>query len=234
MHDDGTSLGPGRPLRVMVVDDHDVFRSRLRRVLERQTGMEMVADARRGDEAVERAAQLRPDVVVMDVNMPGMSGVEATRGVKRVSPSSAILMLTVSREDDVVLDAILAGACGYLLKDSTLTEIVHAIRAAAAEQSHIAPAVAGTLLARLRTDPRPKPAADAAGATLSTRQREILRLVVAGCDNGEIGRSLHLSPHTIKQQVARLVDALGVDNRVQAAVLAVRLGLVTEGAERDR
>jgi DNA-binding NarL/FixJ family response regulator len=227
MHDDGLTGPADVPLRVIVVDDHDLFRSGLRRLLEEQDALEVVADARRGEEAVQRVAELRPDVVVMDVNMPGMSGVEATRALREVSPLTAVLMLTVSADEDAVLDAVLAGASGYLLKDATLPEIVRGIRAAAAGQSLIAPAVAGSLLARLRRH-GPPDAPRAALPELSPRELEVLRLVVAGCENSEIGRRLHLSAGTVKHHISSTLTKLGVDNRIQAAVLAVRLGLADE------
>ncbi len=214
-------------LRVMVVDDHDLFRTGLRRLLERDGDLVVVADARRGDEAVQRAAELRPDVVVMDINMPGMSGVEATRALLDVSPSSSVLMLTVTADQEAVLDAILAGASGYLLKDATLPEIIRGIRGAAAGELLIAPAVAGSLLERLRRH-GPPDAPPAATPQLSPREIDVLRLVVAGHDNTEIGRRLHLSASTIKHHVSNSLEKLGVDNRVQAAVMAVRLGLVDE------
>ncbi|MEA2184469.1 MAG: two-component system, NarL family, nitrate/nitrite response regulator NarL [Solirubrobacteraceae bacterium] len=227
MHDDGLTALAQAPLRVIVVDDHDLFRCGLRRLLQDQDGLDIVADARRGEEAVRRAAELRPDVVVMDVNMPGMSGVEATRALRKVSPLTAVLMLTVSADEDAVLDAVLAGASGYLLKDATLPEIVRGIVAAAAGQSLIAPAVAGSLLARLRRH-GPPGAPPPAVPELSPRELEVLRLVVAGCENSDIGRRLHLSAGTIKHHISSTLDKLGVDNRIQAAVLAVRLGLADE------
>ncbi|HEV2787375.1 MAG TPA: response regulator transcription factor [Solirubrobacteraceae bacterium] len=230
----GADLGPLAPpgsdpqLKVMVVDDHDLFRSGLRRLLDEHEGLHVIADARRGDEAITRAAELRPDVVVMDVNMPGMSGVEATRGVLEASPDSAVLMLTVTSDEHAVLDAVLAGASGYLLKDATLPEIVRGIRAAAAGQSLIAPSVAGDLLARLRRHGAPDAPPPAAAPELSPREVDVLRLVVGGCDNAEIGRQLHLSASTVKHHVSNTLEKLGVENRIQAAVLAVRLGLADE------
>jgi two-component system nitrate/nitrite response regulator NarL len=237
MDDAGSDIGPltpdpsPLPLRVIVVDDHDLFRSGLRRLLHEQDGIEVVADARRGDEAVTQAGQLRPDVVVMDINMPGMSGVEATRGVLEVSPGTAVVMLTVTHDENAVIDAVIAGAAGYLLKDALLPEIVRAIRAAAAGEAVIAPAVTLNLLDRLRQHtpeaaaalPAPAPVPD-----LSPRELEVLRLVVAGCENSEIGKRLHLSASTIKHHVSNTLEKLGVDNRIQAAVLAVRTGLVEE------
>lgn len=229
MHDDGLTAPAEAPVRVIVVDDHDLFRIGLRRLLEEQDGLEVVGDARRGDEAVQRAAELRPDVVVMDVNMPGMSGVQATCALRELSPLTAVLMLTVSVDEDAVLEAVLAGASGYLLKDATLSEIVRGIRAAAAGQSLIAPAVAGSLLARLRRHGPPDAPAPAV-AQLSARELEVLRLVVAGCENRDIGRRLNLSAGTVKHHVSSTLTKLGVDNRIQAAVMAVRSGLVDEHA----
>jgi DNA-binding NarL/FixJ family response regulator len=232
MPDAEAAAPDNRRHRVMVVDDHDLFRSGLRRLLDEHEGLDVVGEARRGDEAVQRAAELKPDVVVMDINMPGMSGVEATRGVLQAAPDSAVLMLTVTSDENAVLDAVLAGASGYLLKDAKLPEIVRGIQAAAAGQSLIAPSVAGELLARLRRHGAPdaQPTPPPAAPDLTPRELEVLRLVVAGCDNGEIGQRLHLSASTIKHHVSNTLEKLGVENRIQAAVMAVRLGLVDEPA----
>lgn len=227
MLDDHPPAPQDNSLRVLVVDDHDLFRSGLRRLLSEEPELEVVGDARRGDEAIQKAMQLKPDVVVMDINMPGMSGVEATRGVLQASPDTAVLMLTVTSDENAVLDAVLAGASGYLLKDATLPEIVRGIHAAAAGQSLIAPSVAGDLLARLRRHGAPDAPAPAA-PNLSPRELDVLRLVVAGYDNGQIGQRLHLSSSTVKHHVSSTLEKLGVENRIQAAVLAVRLGLVEE------
>jgi DNA-binding NarL/FixJ family response regulator len=227
MHTPTFTAHADAPLRVMVVDDHDLFRSGLRRLLDADDALQVVGEARRGDEAVRRATELQPQVIVMDVNMPGMSGIEATRAILEATRGTAVLMLTVSDADDEVLDAVLAGASGYLLKDATLPDIVSAIRAAAAGQSLIAPSVTGTLLERLRRhgpreDESPPP------SDLSERELDVLRLLVKGHDNNEIGRRLHLSPSTIKHHVSSILEKLGVENRIQAAVLAVRRGLVDE------
>jgi DNA-binding NarL/FixJ family response regulator len=219
--------GNHEAIRVLVVDDHDLFRTGLCRLFGQAEGLEVVAEARSGNDAVRRAAELLPDVVVMDVNMPGISGVEATRRLLQVSPHSAVLMLTATDDEENVLDAVLAGASGYLLKDAKLSEIERGVRAAASGQSLIAPRVAVSLLARLRRHvPRelPKPRRPA----LSPRELDVLRLLVAGCETIEIGRRLHLSPSTVKHHVSRTLDKLGVKNRVQAAVMAVREGLVND------
>ena len=212
-------------MRLLLVDDHDLFRSGLRRLLEQEDDLEVVGEARRGDEGVAKAQELAPDVVVMDVNLPGMSGVEATRLLLSERPGTPVLMLTVSDADEEVLDAVLAGASGYLLKDATLPEIVTAVRAAAAGRSLIAPSVAGGLLDRLRrhgADPQP---ADGA-PSLTDREREVLALLVAGCENAEIGRQMHLSASTVKHHVASILAKLGVASRTEAAALAVRDRLV--------
>ena len=214
-------------LRVMVVDDHELFRNGLRRLLDGEDGLQVVGDARRGDEAVRKAADLRPDVVVMDVRMPGMSGIEATREVLAVSPGTGIVILTISDNDHEVLDAVLAGASGYVLKRATLAEITAAIRAVGSGQSAIATRVTGGLLERLRHqgagDEEPREA-----SSLSERELDVLALMVAGCDNSEIGRRLHLSPNTIKRHVSNILRELGVDNRIQAAVRAVRQDLLRD------
>jgi two-component system nitrate/nitrite response regulator NarL len=216
----------------MVVDDHELFRSGLRRLLENEAGMTVVADARRGAEAVQRARELRPDVVVLDVNMPDMNGIDATRGILQASPATAVIMLTISDAGDDVLNAVLAGASGYLLKDAPLPEIISAIRAAGAGESMIAPRVAGGLLDRLRDHGPDTPAASVA-PELSEREVEVLTLLVAGYDNVGIGSHVHLSASTIKHHVSSILDKLGVDNRIQAAVLAVRRGLVDERASDE-
>lgn len=220
------------PLRVMVVDDHDLFRSGLRRLLDAEPGLQVVADESRGDDAVKRAAELRPDVVVMDVKMPGMSGVDATRALLEASPDSAVLMLTISESDDDVLNSVLAGALGYLVKDATLPQIVSAIHATSAGESVIAPRVAGALLARLRRHGAAEREAPVA-AQLSERELDVLRLLVAGSDTGEISQQLQLSPSTVRHHISSMLEKLGAENRIQAAVLAVRLGLVDEHPRGD-
>jgi DNA-binding NarL/FixJ family response regulator len=223
---------PARPVRVLIVDDHDLFRTGLRELLY-QEGFE-VADSVSGEAAVRRVGSFAPDVVVMDMNMPGMSGVEATRLVLEQAPATRVLMLTVASEEDAVLDAIRAGASGYLLKDAELSHIVAGIRHTAVGESAIAPGVAGALVTRVRRggESEDDSLGDAA-PLLSERERDVLRLLTEGCENAEIAARLHLSPSTIKTHVSQLFDKLGVDNRVQAAVVAVRLRLVDEVSRDD-
>jgi DNA-binding NarL/FixJ family response regulator len=207
------------------VDDHDLFRTGLRSLLEEE-GFQ-VADASSGSAGARRARNFAPDVVVMDMNMPEMTGVEATPLVHDAAPDASVLMLTIATDDERVLAAVRAGASGYLLKDAPLEEIAAGIRAAAAGGSIIAPSVAGALVQSVRSAVAP-PAeqVDAPVAhELSAREREVLALLADGHDNAEIARRLYLSPSTVKNHVSKLFDKLGVENRVQAATFAMRSGL---------
>jgi DNA-binding NarL/FixJ family response regulator len=210
------------PLRVLLVDDHTLFRTGLRNLLE-ERGFE-VLEARSGELAVDLVASAVPDVVLMDRHMPGMSGVEATRRVVQVAPTSRVLILTVSADQEDIVDAILAGACGYLIKDAPVAEIESSIHAAADGTSWVSPRVAEVLLERVRAAGE-RPARAAVVAELTDREREILRLIAEGCDNAEIGRRLYISPKTVKNHVSSLLAKLQMENRIQAAVYAVRQGL---------
>jgi two-component system nitrate/nitrite response regulator NarL len=213
-----------RPIRVLIVDDHDLFRTGLRALLEEE-GFE-VADSVSGPSAVRRAPSFAPDVVVMDMNMPGMSGVEATPLMLEASPLTSVLMLTIATDDTRVVDAVRAGASGYLLKDAQLAEIAAGIRAAAAGHCAIAPRVASALLQSVRSaDSAPAGAEPPRGPDLSVREQQVLALLSDGCDNPEIAARLYLSQSTVKNHVSKVLEKLGVDNRVQAATFAVRHGL---------
>jgi DNA-binding NarL/FixJ family response regulator len=213
-------------MRLLLADDHTLFRRGLRELLEGY-GFEIVGEAPNGSGAVQLARELHPDVTVMDLAMPGTSGVEATQAILDEDPTARILVLTISTEEDEVLDALLAGACGYLLKDAEVAEIVAGIRAAAAGDAMISPTVATRLVGRLREQRRnervqspPKP------PPLTARERDILKLLAQGRENSAIANELVISPATVKTHVAHLLDKLGLDNRVQAAVFAVRHGIV--------
>jgi DNA-binding NarL/FixJ family response regulator len=213
-----------RRLRVLVVDDHELFRTGLRVLLEEE-GFD-VADAESAEAALRRLASFGPDVVVMDMNMPGMSGVEATPLVLAAAPNAAVLMLTIADDDERVLDAVRAGASGYLLKDAELAEIVRAIRSIAAGFAAVAPGVAGVLLTSIKSaTPRPVQPPPKVSVALSPREHEVLTLLTQGCDNGDIARQLFVSSSTVKHQVSSLLEKIGVANRVQAATYAVRSGL---------
>jgi DNA-binding NarL/FixJ family response regulator len=211
-------------LRVMLVDDHDLFRTGLRNLLEEQ-GVQIVAEASEGSAALSLVRELTPDVVVMDLNMPGMNGIEATREIAREAPLTRVVVLTISDEDDDVIDAILAGACGYLLKDSSIQDLMQGIRAASVGEALISPHIAAKVLQSLRAASVDSETI-ARGPELSDRETEVLRLIASGMDNAEIARDLSISPKTVKNHISNILMKLQIENRIQAAVYAVRRGLV--------
>lgn len=212
-------------VRVIVADDHDLFRSGLRGLLE-AAGVNVVGEAARGDEAVRAVRELAPDVVVMDLNMPVLGGVEATREIVAGSPLTRVVVLTVSDQDADVMDAILAGACGYLLKNASIDELVAGIRAAAVGESLVSPHIAAKVLQRLRAGSAATDAAETIRAELSDREIEVLKLVASGLENAEIAAKLFISPKTVKNHLSNIFMKLQFENRIQAAVYAVRSGLV--------
>jgi DNA-binding NarL/FixJ family response regulator len=214
-------------LRVLVVDDHDLFRTGLRALLEEE-GFEVAASPS-GEAALAALPAVQPDVILMDLNMPGMSGIQATSQVIQAMPGTSVLMLTINRDDQRILEAVRAGASGYLLKDAELDDIVTGIRAAAVGQSVLAPVAAAALMAHVRKQRSPlaDPAATPLG--LTPREREVLALVANGCDNAEIGQRLFVSASTVKHHVSRVLEKLGVENRLQAAAFAIRHGLADDG-----
>ncbi len=207
----------------MVVDDHDLFRGGLVGLLEGR-GVHVVGEARLAADAIRRARELRPDVVLMDLSMPGMSGVEATHRLTASAPHVRVLVLTVFADDQHVMDAILAGACGYILKDAPIDQIVEGIYAAAHGESLISPRIASQLVRRLREPDEIDPGL--MRADLTPRELEVVELLTRGMDNPEIAQALHLSQHTVKNHVSNILVKLQVANRIQAAVRAVRTGLV--------
>lgn len=211
----------GNDLKVIVVDDHELFRRGLVGLLE-ERGIHVFGEAMLAADAIEQATEMGPGVVLMDLTMPGMSGIEATQRLTAVAPLARVLVLTVSADDRHVMDALLAGACGYLLKDSTVDQIVEGIRAAERGESSISPSIAGHLIRRLREPHEIEPAI---AADLTPRELEVLDLVARGLDNSEIAQALFLSQHTIKNHVSSILIKLQVQNRLQAAVRAVRSGL---------
>ena len=213
-------------LRVLIVDDHDLFRSGLRNLLEVEDGIEIIGEAAGGQEAVKIVRELAPDVVVMDLNMPGMGGVEATRHITTLAPLTRVVMLTISDQDNDVIDAILAGACGYLLKDSSIQDLMAGIRAAALGESLISPTIAAKVLQRLRASSTRPEIETTIRAELSDREIEVLKLIANGKDNAMIAGELHISPKTVKNHISNILMKLQIDNRIQAAVYAVRSGIV--------
>ena len=211
--------------RVLIVDDHDLFRTGLRNLLEEQ-GVQVVGEAASGAEAVQIVRELAPDVVVMDLNMPGMGGIDATRHITSIAPLTRVVMLTISDQDSDVMDAIFAGACGYLLKDSSIQDLMAGIQAASRGESLISPAIAARLLQRVRATSTQPEIARTIKAELSEREIEVLKLIANGKDNAVIAGELHISPKTVKNHISNILMKLQIDNRIQAAVYAVRSGLV--------
>lgn len=206
-------------IRVLIVDDHSVVREGLRMFLVRDPDLEVVGEAADGAEALEQARQLRPDVVVMDLLMPVLDGIAATRAIRRELPETEVLALTSVLESASVVDAIRAGAIGYLLKDTQAAELRKAIKAAAAGQVQLSPQASAHLLGAIRTPELPEP--------LTPREMDVLRLLAQGQSNKEIARALDLVEETVKSHVRHILAKLGVQSRTQAVLAAIRLGIVS-------
>jgi DNA-binding NarL/FixJ family response regulator len=224
-HKPDPAARPAETLRVLLVDDHDLFRTGLRNLLEEQT-VQVVGEAADGAQAIRMVRELAPDVVVMDLNMPGMTGVEATRQVTSLAPLTRVVVLTISDQDEDVMNAILAGACGYLMKDSSIQDLMQGIRAAAVGESLISPHIAAKVLQRMRATGTNEADAAMIRAELSDREIEVLKLIANGKDNAQIAADLHISPKTVKNHISNILMKLQIDNRIQAAVYAVRSGIV--------
>ena len=212
-------------IRVLVCDDQEMVCEGLRAILRTAADLEVVGVAHDGAEAVQLTGDCRPDVVLMDLKMPGVNGVQATRQIKDQFPGVRVLALTTYDADEWVFDAIRAGADGYLLKDTPRARLIEAIRGTAAGTTHVDPKIAGKLFERVAqqaTTPAERVVID----SLSTRELEILRLLARGMSNADIARRLYLSEGTVRNYVSGLLAKLEVTDRTQAAVLALRSGLV--------
>ncbi|WP_396657636.1 response regulator [Microbacterium sp.] len=221
----------GHALRVLVADDQDLVRTGFRLILER-AGIDVVAEAADGVEAVAGAREHRPDVVIMDIRMPRMDGIEATRRVVAVPDPPKVLALTTFDLDEYVYGAIRAGASGFLLKDVSPAGLVQGVRVIAAGEAMLAPAVIDRLVAR-HAIAEPEADVPAAMQALTDRETEVLKLVARGMANSEIAAQLHLSEATVKSYVSRLLSKLGLRDRVQIAVLAYETGVVRAGERED-
>jgi len=206
---------------VLLVDDHAVVREGLRTFLELQDGIEVVGEAADGEEGVREAERLRPDVILMDLVMPKLDGVEAMRELRRELPETRVIVLTSFAEDERLLPAIQAGAAGYLLKDVRPTELARAVRAAHAGEALLDPAVAARLVEAIAQAPGEEPV-----ERLTPREREVLEMIGHGLPNKLIARRLEVSEKTVKNHVTHLLAKLGVSDRTQAALYAARTGLV--------
>lgn len=210
-----------RSIRVLIVDDHAVVRSGLSTFLMVYDDMELVGDAASGEQAVSMCSTARPDVVLMDLVMPGMDGATATQRIRERCPDIQVIALTSFKEHDLVQGALQAGAIGYLLKDVTADELANAIRAAAAGKPTLAPEAAQVLIQATRT-----PAADKVGFDLTGREREVLALMVQGLNNNEIAERLVVSRSTAKFHVSSILSKLGAASRTEAVSIALQNNLV--------
>lgn len=207
-------------IRILIVDDHSVVRQGLQMFLRLDPELEVVGEARNGIEAIAQARELQPDVVLMDILMPKMDGIEATKIIRQELPETEVIALTSVLEDEKVFAAIRAGAIGYLLKDTEAAELRRSIKAAAAGQVQLSPQAAARLLREERTAPAPV-------EELTPRELDVLQLVAEGLANKEIAYNLNIGEKTVKTHVSNILSKLGVLSRTQAAVLAVQTGLVS-------
>ncbi|MEY9904133.1 DNA-binding NarL/FixJ family response regulator [Catenulispora sp. MAP12-49] len=209
-------------IRLLIVDDHPIVRDGLRGVFDGEEGFEVAGEASDGAQALERAAELGPDVVLMDLRMPAMGGVEAIRRLRADRPDIRVLVLTTYDTESDVLPAIEAGATGYLLKDAPREDLIRAVRAAAEGQPVLAPTVAQRLMTRVQAPPAPVPA----GEALTDRELEVLRLVASGTTNRETARTLFISEATVKTHLLHAYAKLGVRDRAAAVSEAYKRGLL--------
>jgi DNA-binding NarL/FixJ family response regulator len=231
----GTSAAPpdasqqADPIRAMIVDDHALFRRGLEMVLEEEKDIELVGQASDGAEAVEKAAESLPDVVLMDIRMPRSSGIEACRAMKEAAPSAKIVILTISDEEEDLFEAIRAGASGYLLKDIPLDEVADAVRAVHGGQSLINPSMAGKLLTEFATLARRddgERAQELPAPRLTEREMQVLKLVARGMNNRDIAKELFISENTVKNHVRNILEKLQIHSRMEAVMVAVREKLI--------
>ncbi|MFC4505263.1 MULTISPECIES: response regulator [Streptomyces] len=211
------------PIRVFLLDDHEVVRRGLADLLDTEPDITVIGDAGTVDHALARGPALRPDVAVLDVRLPDGDGISVCRELRSQMPELACLMLTSFDDEEALLDAIMAGASGYVLKQIKGSDLVSAVRTVASGQSMLDPATTARLMRSLRADPVETPAVPSELASLSPRERDILALIGDGLTNREIGKKLYLSEKTVKNHISRLLAKLGVQRRVQAAVLASHL-----------
>ena len=214
------------PIRVLLVDDHALFRRGIASILAAERGFEVVGEAANGLEALDRARELMPDVILMDIFMPGANGLEATRRIKAALPYVKIVMLTVSEEDQNLFEAIKSGAQGYLLKKIEPQELFAMLKGVVQGDAPISRAMAGKILGEFGRQARRAAATPLPGADLSPREKEVLELVTQGKSNKEIAAALAIAENTVKNHLKNILEKLHLENRVQAATFALREGLV--------
>ncbi|MGX1562452.1 response regulator [Streptomyces sp. NPDC055506] len=219
--------GSGKPIRVLIVDDQAMVRQGFTVLLGTQPDIEVVGEAREGGEAVAKAAETSPDVVLMDIRMPGVGGIEATELITAAHPDIRVLVLTTFDLDEYVYDALRAGASGFLLKDASSEQLAEAVRVVAAGEALLAPVITRKLIAEFsRLDDRPRAPLKERICDLTERETEVLALIAQGLSNGEIARHLFVAEQTVKTHVGRILVKLGLRDRTQAAVFAYESGLV--------
>ncbi len=210
------------PIRVLVVDDHALFRRGLQMVLEQESDITVVGEAADGAEAVERAAETTPDIVLMDVRMPRRGGIDACTSIKDTVPSAKIIMLTISDEEADLYDAIKAGAMGYLLKEISIEEVATAVRAVHGGQSLISPSMASKLISEFASMRRGDDRQSVPAPRLTDRELEVLKLVAKGLANRDIARQLYISENTVKNHIRNILEKLQLHSRIQAVAYALR------------
>jgi DNA-binding NarL/FixJ family response regulator len=220
-------------IRVLVADDQSMVRAGFRRLLSSEEGIEVVAEAGNGQEAIEKAARFHPTVVLMDIRMPELDGLEATRRILAADRAARVLILTTFDLDEYVYEALRAGASGFVLKDDPPEQLIAAVRTVAAGDALLSPAVTKRVIEQFVRVPRPEPPREL--EELTAREREILRLIAGGLSNAEIGEQLYISETTVKTHVTHIFQKLGLRDRVQAVVLAYQTGLFEgeTGGRRD-
>jgi DNA-binding NarL/FixJ family response regulator len=219
------SHGGPQQIRLLIVDDHDLFRTGLSSLVSAEPDVSVVAQASGGRMAVRLAKELRPDVILMDLRMPDLDGVEAARQITADDPAARIVILTVSSDEAAVTAAVRAGASGYLVKDSPIEDVLGALRAAARGDAWLSPLAADALLERVRAEREPPQRDASALDSLTQREVDVLRRLAQGHENTEIAAELGISNRTAKNHVSAILGKLGVSNRVQAAVFAVQHGV---------
>lgn len=221
-----TAVPADAPIRVLLADPHALFRRGVRLVLEDEADIEVVGECADGLDAVDRIVELVPDLVLMDVRMPGVSGIEATRRVRSLVPSVKVAILTVSESDEDLFAAVRAGATGYLLKEVSIEELADAVRAVARGHSLISPSMASRLLAEFNVLSRRVEEQQGTAPRLSERELEVLRLVARGLSNRDIAAELVIAENTVKNHVRNILEKLQLRSRMEAAMYAVREKLV--------
>jgi len=217
------------PIRVLIVDDQALVRAGFRMILEAQPDIEVVGEAENGLKAIDAARGLRPDVVLMDIRMPGLDGIEATRRLTSMGLNAHVVILTTYDLDEYVFDALAAGATGFLLKHVPPEELVHGVRIAAGGESLLAPSVTRRLIEQFARQRSPVQRPSKAMDSLTDRERDVLKLLARGLSNPEIAAELHVGEATVKTHVAHVLDKLDLRDRVQAVILAYEVGLIKPG-----